>query len=292
MQQLIPELSLSKGGVLQMRIKRKSYITPVQILAIVFFAMTVLFALIPSIFTQYDPLENNLPEKLQGISARHLLGTDEYGRDILSRIIYGTGPSLLVGLGTALISMIIGVPLGLTAGYYGGIIDTIIMRIMDAFQSFPSILLAILMMTIFDPSVESLIITISMVSYPRFTRLVRGCVLSLKKMEYVESAKASGANDGYIMFRSILPNCLGNIIAQFTLLMSTAILIEAGLSFLGFGIQPPEPAWGSMLSYAKKYVAQSLSYIAGPTIMIFCIVMSINTLGDMLKKQLDPQKRG
>lgn len=275
-----------------MRIKRKSYITPVQILAIVFFAMTVLFALIPSIFTQYDPLENNLPEKLQGISARHLLGTDEYGRDILSRIIYGTGPSLLVGLGTALISMIIGVPLGLTAGYYGGIIDTIIMRIMDAFQSFPSILLAILMMTIFDPSVESLIITISMVSYPRFTRLVRGCVLSLKKMEYVESAKASGANDGYIMFRSILPNCLGNIIAQFTLLMSTAILIEAGLSFLGFGIQPPEPAWGSMLSYAKKYVAQSLSYIAGPTIMIFCIVMSINTLGDMLKKQLDPQKRG
>lgn len=275
-----------------MRIKTKSGITLIQTIAIAFFVMTVLFAVMPSLFTQYDPLENNLPEKLQGISVNHLLGTDEYGRDILSRIIYGTRPSLLVGLGTAMISMVIGVPLGLIAGYYGGIIDMVIMRIMDAFQSFPSILLAILLMTIFEPSVESLIITISMVSYPRFTRLVRGCVLSLKKREYIEAAKAAGANAGYIMFRSILPNCLGNITAQFTLLMSTAILIEAGLSFLGFGIQPPEPAWGSMLSYAKKYAAQSLTYIAGPTMMIFCVVMSINTLGDMLKNRLDPQKRG
>lgn len=275
-----------------MRINKKRSVTLIQALAIAFFVLTVLFAIAPSAFTQYDPLENNLPEKLQGISLRHLLGTDEYGRDICSRIIYGTRPSLLVGLGTAMIAMVIGVPLGLIAGYYGGILDVIIMRVMDAFQSFPSILLAILMMTVFEPSVESLIITISMVSYPRFTRLVRGCVLSLKNMEYIESARASGAGAGYIMFRSILPNCLGSIIAQFTLLMSTAILIEAGLSFLGFGIQPPEPAWGSMLSYAKKYVAQSLTYIAGPTMMIFCIVMSINTLGDMLKNRLDPQKRG
>lgn len=273
------------------KIKNENRLSIGQILSILFFVLTILFVIMPSVFTSYDPLENNLAEKLSGISLSHWLGTDEYGRDILCRVIYGTRSSFLVGLGTAMFSMLLGVPLGLIAGYYGGMADTIIMRIMDAFQSFPSILLAILMMTVFEPSVESLIITISMVSYPRFTRLVRGSVLSIKKMEYIESARASGANAGYIMFHCILPNCLGNIIAQFTLLMSTAILIEAGLSFLGFGIQPPEPAWGSMLSYAKKYVAQSLSYITGPTMMIFCVVMSINTLGDLLKDKLDPQKK-
>lgn len=270
---------------------KKHNFTVVQLLAAAFFILIVLFAIAPSLFTSYDPLENNLSDRFEGVSFRHLLGADEYGRDILCRIIYGTRPSLLVGLCTALISTVIGVPLGLIAGYYGGTLDAVIMRVMDAFQSFPSTLLAILLMTIFDPSVETLIITISLVSFPRFTRIVRGSVLSLKKMEYVESARASGANSFYVMFVSILPNCIGNIIAQFSLLMSTAILIEAGLSFLGFGILPPDPAWGSMLSYAKQYVARSFTYIAGPTMMIFFVVMSINILGDKLKDMLDPRKR-
>lgn len=272
-------------------LKEKYDITLMQLLAILFFVMVVLFAVAPGLFTNYDPLENSLTERLKGVSLAHPLGTDEYGRDLLCRIIYGTRPSLLVGFGTAFISMVVGVPLGLVAGYYGGTLDAIIMRVMDAFQSFPSTLLAILLMTIFEPSVESLIITISVVSFPRFTRLVRGSVLSLKKMEYVESARASGASSLYIMFVSIMPNCMGNIIAQFSLLMSTAILIEAGLSFLGFGIQPPDPAWGSMLSYAKQYVARSFSYIAGPTMMIFFVVMSINVIGDKLKDMLDPRKK-
>lgn len=270
---------------------KKYNITVMQLLAVFFFLLVIMFAIAPGLFTIYDPLENSLTERFAGISLSHPLGTDEYGRDILARVIYGTRPSLLVGLGTAFFSMIVGVPLGLIAGYYGGLTDAVIMRIMDAFQSFPSTLLAILLMTVFEPSVESLTITISVVSFPRFTRLVRGSVLSLKKLEYVESARASGANAAYIMFVSILPNCLGNIIAQFSLLMSTAILIEAGLSFLGFGIQPPYPAWGSMLSYAKQYIARSFTYIAGPTVMIFLVVMSINTMGDKLKDILDPTQR-
>lgn len=273
------------------KFKQKTGIGLTQILAVLFFLLIVMFAIKPEWFTGYDPLENNLKEKLAGISAEHWLGTDEYGRDILCRIIYGTRTSILVGLGTATVALVLGVPLGLIAGYYGGLIDSVIMRVMDAFQSFPSMLLAILMMTVFEPSVGTLIVTISLVSYPRFTRLVRGSVLSIKKLEYVEAARAAGANPLYIMFRSILPNCMGNIIAQFSLLMSTAILIEASLSFLGFGIQPPDPTWGSMLSYAKRFVGSSLTYIAGPTMTIFFVVMSINCIGDMLKNMMDPTKK-
>lgn len=274
------------------RLKNRNHnLTVSQVLAAAFFALVLLFAVAPGLFTSYDPLEIDLASRFQGISMKHLLGTDEYGRDLLCRIIYGTRPSLLVGLGTALLSLVIGVPLGLIAGYCGGLVDAAIMRVMDAFQSFPSIILAILLMTVFDPSVESLIITISIESFPRFTRIVRGSVLSLKKAEYIESARASGANPAYIMFVSILPNCMGAIIAQFSLLMSTAILVEAGLSFLGFGIQPPEPAWGSMLSYAKQYANRSITYIMGPTMMIFFVVMSINVLGDKLKDAFDPRKK-
>ena len=260
-----------------------------KLLAAGFLVVLILFALFPGVFAAYDPLENNLPQKFSGISAEHLLGTDEYGRDILSRIIYGTRPSILVGLGTAVLAMVVGVPLGLTAGFCGGFTDSLIMRLMDALQSFPSILLAILLMTIFDPSVGSLILIIAIESFPRFTRIVRASVLSIKKTEFVTAARAFGAGNGYIMFRSILPNCLGNIITQFCMSMSTAILIEASLSFLGFGIQPPEPAWGSMLSYAKKYLSQSFVYMAAPTMMIFLCVMSVNSAGDTLRSVFDPK---
>lgn len=274
------------------RLKKKTGIGLTQLLAISFFLLVVLFAIVPGMFTAYDPLELNLTNKLSGISPRHWLGTDEYGRDILCRIIYGTRTSILVGFGTAAAALVLGVPLGLIAGYWGGLADSMIMRIMDAFQSFPSMLLAILMMTVFAPSVGTLILTISLVSYPRFTRLVRSSVLSIKKLEYVEAARAAGASPVYIMFRSILPNCAGKIIAQFSLLMSTAILIEASLSFLGFGIQPPAPTWGSMLAYAKRFAGVSLSYILGPAMTIFFIVMAINTIGDMLRNMLDPTKNG
>lgn len=248
-------------------------------------------ALFPALFTEYDPVAVNMKEKLLGPCENHILGTDEYGRDIFCRIVYGARTTVSVGLGTAILSALIGVPLGLVAGYYGGIVDNVIMRLMDAFQSFPSMLLAILLSTIADPSAITLILTISVVSFPRFTKLVRTSVLSIKQQDYIASAKISGVSAPYILFKGILPNCMSVIIVQFSMLTATAILIEASMSFLGLGIQPPEPAWGSMLYSANKYIGTNLSYILAPTLTIFVVVLSLNLLGDALRDWFDPLKK-
>lgn len=245
----------------------------------------------PSLFTSYDPLEVNMSEKLLGPGAGHILGTDEYGRDVFCRIVYGARSSVSVGLGTACLSALIGVPLGLIAGYFGGLIDNIIMRIMDAFQSFPSTLLAILLSTLFETSAKSLILTITVVSFPRFTRLVRSSVLVIKKQDYIAAARLAGVSNIYLLFQSILRNCMSVVVVQFSMLTATAILIEAGMSFLGLGIRPPEPAWGSMLFYANKYISSNIWYILSPTFTIFLVVLSINLLGDALRDKLDPKKK-
>lgn len=270
------------------KIKKMNFVTA--------FAFVVLFIVIgmvlfPSLFTSYDPLEVDMTKKLLGPCAEHLLGTDEYGRDVFCRIVYGARSSVLVGLGTATLSALLGVPLGLIAGYFGGTIDNIIMRIMDAFQSFPSILLAILLSTIFNTSVQSLILTISAVSFPRFAKLVRSNVLVIKKQDYVAAAQVAGVSKSYILFNTILRNCMSVVVVQFSMLTATAILIEAGMSFLGLGLQPPAPAWGSMLFYANKYVNSNISYVLSPTFTIFLVVLSINLLGDALRDKLDPKKK-
>lgn len=261
-----------------------------SIFAIFILVLVLLMTFFPQLFTSYDPLAVEPAIKLQGSTAAHWVGTDEYGRDIWARIVYGAKPSIEVGFGSAFLAMIIGVPLGLIAGYFGGWIDNLIMRIMDAFLSFPSVLLAILLITIFDPSVATLIFTITIVSFPAYGRIVRSSVLSLKERDFTEAARASGATPAYIMFRTILPNCASGIIVQFSLFAASAILIEAGMSFLGLGIQPPAPAWGSMLSYAKSYINKSTIYIIAPTVMIFLTVLSINLLGDSLREWLDPTR--
>ncbi|HHW32285.1 MAG TPA: ABC transporter permease [Clostridiaceae bacterium] len=252
--------------------------------------IVLLMALFPQYLTSYDPLELDMPNKLQGPSADHWLGTDEYGRDIMARIIYGARNTMYVGLGSSILAALIGIPLGLIAGYFGGIVDSIIMRILDAFQSFPSMLLAILLITIFEPSPTALVITISVVNFARFSRIVRGNVLSLKEREFVEANKAFGAKTPYILFRTILPNCISSITVQFSLLTATAILIEAGMSFIGLGIQPPKPAWGSMLFYANKYLNNTVWYAIAPTATIFLVVLSINLFGDAMRDWFDPMK--
>lgn len=270
---------------------RKIKLNAVTIVALVVLTVVLLMVVFPSLFTSYDPLEVDMTKKLLGPCAEHILGTDEFGRDIFCRIVYGARSSVSVGLGTALLSALIGVPLGLVAGYYGGVIDNVIMRVMDAFQSFPSILLAILLSTVFDTSILSLILTISAVSFPRFAKLVRGQVLVVKKQDYVAAAKVAGVSGGYILFNTILKNCVSVVVIQFSMLTATAILIEAGMSFLGLGLEPPAPAWGSMLFYANKYVNSSLSYVLSPTLTIFLVVLSINLLGDALRDLLDPKKK-
>lgn len=272
-------------------LKKISKVNFVTAFALVILAVVILMVLFPALFTSYDPLEVDMTKRLLAPSGEHILGTDEYGRDIFCRIVYGARSSVSVGLGTALLSALLGVPLGLIAGYYGGTVDNVIMRVMDAFQSFPSILLAILLSTIFETSILSLILTISAVSFPRFAKLVRGNVLVVKKQDYVAAAKVAGVSNTYILFNTILRNCMSVVVIQFSMLTATAILIEAGMSFLGLGLEPPAPAWGSMLFYGNKYVGSSLSYVLSPTFTIFLVVLSINLLGDALRDKLDPKKK-
>lgn len=267
------------------------YVRITTIFAALILIIAILMSIVPSVFTDYDPLKVDPLNKLQGISAEHICGTDEVGRDIWARIVYGAKNSMAVGFGAAFLAVLFGVPLGLIAGWTGGILDSVIMRIMDAFQSFPAVLLAILFMTVFEPSVMTLALTISIVSFPYFARIVRSNVLYIKETEYVAASRAFGAGTPYLLFRTILPNCFSAIIVQFSLLAATAILLEAGLSFLGLGLQPPEPAWGSMLSYAKGYVDSCSNYIFAPTIAIFLVVLSINLLGDALRDWFDPKSK-
>ena len=270
---------------------RKKRIEITTVFSVLILAVALFATLFPSVLATHDPLALDMVNKLQGPSAAHILGTDELGRDLWSRIVYGARVSMSVGLGSATLAMLIGVPLGLIAGFKGGILDSIIMRVMDAFMSFPSIMLAMLLMTIFDASTMTLILTIAIVSFPAYGRIVRGSVLSIKERDYIEAARAFGAKPGYLMFRAILPNCTSGIIVQFSLFTASAILIEASLSFLGLGIKPPDPAWGSMLSYAKQYIDQSATYILVPAITIFLVVLAINLLGDELRERLDPTRQ-
>ena len=270
---------------------RKKRVKITTVFSVIILAIALFAALFPSVLATHDPLALDMMYRLQGPSAEHLLGTDELGRDLWSRIVYGARVSMSVGLGSATLAMLIGVPLGLVAGFKGGILDSIIMRIMDAFMSFPSIMLAMLLMTIFDASTMTLILTIAIVSFPAYGRIVRGSVLSIKERDYIEAARAFGARPGYLMFRAVLPNCMSGIIVQFSLFTASAILIEASLSFLGLGIKPPDPAWGSMLSYAKQYIDQSATYILVPAITIFLVVLAINLLGDELRERLDPTRQ-
>lgn len=270
---------------------RKKRIKITTLISAIILGVALFASVFPGVMATHDPLALDMVNKLQGPSAAHILGTDELGRDLWSRIVWGARVSMSVGLGSATLAMIIGVPLGLIAGFKGGIVDSIIMRVMDAFMSFPSIMLAMLLMTIFDPSTITLILTIAIVSFPAYGRIVRGSVLSIKERDYIEAARAFGAKPGYLMFRAILPNCSSGIIVQFSLFTASAILIEAGLSFLGLGIRAPAPAWGSMLSYAKQYIDQSSTYILVPAITIFLVVLAINLLGDELRERLDPTRQ-
>ena len=262
-----------------------------NILALTLLLCAVLMAVFPALFTDYDPLQLDPLHRLQGISREHILGTDEYGRDIWARIVYGTRNSLAVGFGAALLAMVVGVPVGLLAGWSGGWADSLIMRVMDAIQSFPSVLLAILIMTVLPPSVLTLLLTIGIVNFPYFARIVRNNVLYIRETEYVEATRAFGAGSWYLRLHTVLPNCVSAIVVQFSLLAGNAIILEAGLSFLGLGLQPPAPAWGLMLSYAQGYIDRAFHYILAPTLAIFLLVLSINASGDALRDWLDPRSR-
>lgn len=251
----------------------------------------ILSAVFADVIANYDDvvIKQNLKERLQGPSASHILGTDEFGRDIFARMVHGARVSLKVGLLAVGIAVVIGGSLGSIAGYYGGKLDNVIMRIMDIFLAVPSILLAIAIVSALGPSLTNLMFAISISSIPSYARIVRSSVLSIRDQEFIEAAKAIGASDARIILRHIIPNSLAPVIVQGTLGVAGAILSTAGLSFIGLGIQPPAPEWGSMLSGGRQYLRYAWHVTTFPGLAIMITILALNLLGDGLRDALDPR---
>lgn len=262
------------------------------------FAALVLAAILAPL-SPYDPEASSMAERLHPPSLAHPMGADALGRDLLTRVLYGGRVSLTVGLLVVLISLSIGVPIGALAGYYGGALDTILMRLTDTFLSLPSLLVLILLSAILreveaplfeSNSVLTIALVIGILSWMTFARLVRALFLTLREMDFVSATRALGGSDFRIILRHILPNAIGPIIVEATLELGYAIIEESGLSFLGFGIQPPTPSWGNLLSNAQENFTRYPWLAIFPGFMIFLAIISVNYIGDGLRDAFDPHK--
>jgi peptide/nickel transport system permease protein len=251
----------------------------------------ILVAILAPFLAPYDPLEQILPDALTPPSRKHLLGTDEVGRDILSRIIFGTRISLRIGLISVGIASVLGVALGLVAGYYGGRLDDVILRAMDIWLAFPGILLALAIIAVLGPSIFNVMIAVGFSAIPTYVRLTRGSVLTAREMEYVISARAVGCRGPHIMARHILPNVLAPVIVLSTLGVAGAILSAAALSYIGLGAQPPTPEWGAILSTGRQFMRRAWWLTTFPGVAIMITVLGINMFGDGLRDALDPRLR-
>lgn len=261
------------------------------VLGLIIFILIILITLIGAVALDYDKqvVKQNISQRLLAPSPEHPFGTDQYGRDILVRIVYGARYSLSVGLIAVVIAFLCGSMLGLIAGYYGGLAETLIMRSADVFQSIPSILLAIAIMTAFGQSLLVLMLTIGLVCVPRFSRVARAAVLPVREQEYIEAARAAGASDIQIIFSHALPNSLAPIMVQCTMEVAAAIVWAAGLSFLGIGVPLPAPEWGGMLSESRNLMRDHSYMTLVPGLAIMVTVMCINLIGDGLRDALDPK---
>ena len=251
----------------------------------------VILAILAPLIAPYDPYEIKLLEKLQPPSVHHWMGTDDKGRDVFSRILYGSQLSLTVGFVSVFIGAFFGIILGIVSGYYGGFIDTVIMRIIDVLLAFPGLLLALAIVSALGPSLINVMLAVGVFSIPTFARIVRGSTLSIKKMEYIDAIKVLGARDSKIIFVHILPNIMSPIIVQGTLRLATSILSVAGLSFLGMGAQPPTAEWGAMLSSGRDFLYSAPHIALFPGLAIAIIVLAFNIFGDGLRDALDPRMK-
>ncbi len=241
--------------------------------------------------TPYDPVHQQLSSSLENPTLAHPLGTDYLGRDILARILYGGRYSLAIGFLAVAIGVVVGVPLGAASGYFGGWLDLITQRVMDILLSFPGFLLALSLVAVLGVGLENVIISVGVSSIPLFVRLVRASALSIRELTYIEAARAVGASRTSIIFRHVLPNAVAPVIVQATLSLGSAILVAAGLGFLGLGVQPPTPEWGSMLGEGRNYIFSNPNMATFPGIAIFITVLSFNLVGDGLRDALDPRLR-
>lgn len=253
-------------------------------------AFFVLISVLAPLLPIPDPLATSWTAVRKAPSAAHWLGTDEIGRDVLSRMIWGARASLLAGVVSVMIAVLVGVPFGLISGYFGGWVDQVISRVTDALLATPFLILAIALAAFLGPSLTNAMIAIGLSAMPVFVRLTRGQVLSVKTEDYVEGARAIGLTDTAIITRYILPNVFAPVLVQATLTVATAIIAEASLSFLGLGQQPPSPSWGSMLNVAKNFLTQAPWMAWWPGAAIFLVVLGFNLLGDGLRDALDPRE--
>jgi peptide/nickel transport system permease protein len=269
------------------RVKRHDW---VGIAAAVAMCILVIVAIAAPVLAPYDPLEMSLGDTFQAPSVAHLFGTDEFGRDLLSRVIYGARVSVGTAAMVVVVASAMGIPLGLAAGYFGGKADALIMRMIDTLLAFPAIVLAMSLIAVLGTGATNGMIAVIIVSIPSFARLVRASTLQQKAQEYVMAARAIGASDGRIIFRAILPNCLPAVLTQVAISSSTAVLLEAGLSFLGLGVTPPTPSWGQMLNTARNYLYRSAWYGLFPGLFLTVFVLSLNILSDSLQKRISGGK--
>jgi ABC-type dipeptide/oligopeptide/nickel transport system permease subunit len=254
-------------------------------------AAVVLLSLLAGVIAPHDPLAQGVGPALQGPSVAHWAGTDSFGRDVLSRIIYGARIALVVGILSVLLALVIGVALGLAAGYYGGWADILIMRVMDGLFAFPIIILAIAMMAIMGFGVKNVIVAVAVGFIAPFARVTRADVLAVKEEPYIEAARLAGVSSPVIILRHVLPNVMAPIIVQAALRVSGAIITEAGLSFLGLGPPPPTPVWGSMIAEGRNFIVMAPHISTIPGVALMLTIVGLNLLGDGLRDTLDPRLR-
>jgi ABC-type dipeptide/oligopeptide/nickel transport system permease subunit len=258
-------------------------------LGAVFLLLICLAAASAPLLAPYDPIQIKLAMKLKPPSFEHLMGTDHFGRDVFSRMLYGGRTSLSVGLLVVGFAFTLGVPLGLASGYFGGAVDNLLMRLVDAFLTFPPLLLAVALVGLLGPDIQNVMLALGLVQAPVLARMVRGSALAVREEIYVTAARALGASPVRIVLSHLLRNMISPIVVQLTVVFAAAVVAEASLSFLGFGTQPPEPSWGRDMSEARRFLGDAPWMFLAPTATIALCVLSINFLGDGLRDALDPR---
>ena len=274
------------------RFIRVFFARPVVIFGLVVIVLLLVTAVFAPLLAPYDPYQQDLNNILDKPSLNHPLGTDTVGRDTLSRIIYGSRTSLLVGVVAIFMASAIGMFLGLISGYFGGITNTVIMRLIDALMTIPMILLALTIAALLGGGIKNIILALGVALVPPYARLMRGQAISIKENDYVLAGRAMGAKNMRVMFRHVAPNCFPPLIVLMTMMMGSAILAEAGLSFLGIGISPPGAAWGAMVSEGYRYLLSMPVLSFAPGLAIMLVVFAFNMVGDGLRDALDPRLRG
>ncbi|MEI4233494.1 ABC transporter permease [Roseovarius sp. D22-M7] len=258
---------------------------------LVFLAVCAL-ALLAPVIAPHDPIDQDVFQRLYGPSAEHWLGTDVFGRDILSRILYGARISLVIGLVSIGLAMLIGTVIGLVAGYYGGRLDIVMMQTMDVLLAFPSLILGLIVVAMLGPSIPNLIFAIALTAIPPFARIARAPTIAIKDREFMEAGRALGYSDRRLMFRHLLPNILPEVLVMGSIWIATAIRVEASLAFIGLGVSPPTATWGGMIREGFENILDSTWLVLFPSLAILIVVFALNLLGDGLRDAIDPRLKG